>query len=218
MKDQEIKLNKGFVLQTEKHLKELDNDIDDFLSHELSIVTKIDDKMVRLINKDGQTVYEEKYEGNFNFSKFWSRASKLVDSNIMLTIDIRKSADYINTVIEFPVKVVAFVDDNEQLLKTSKEQLELMGHYIEIFSDPIKARNRITKHPKLFDKIILDQKMPQLSGSRLARELLSKFPFLRINLFTGNSSEVTVFRDTPFPTFTKDGSITVGDMLGRRAT
>lgn len=68
---------------------------------------------------------------------------------------------------------IAVIDDEPGILLTLRLFLEMEGHTPLLFSSPIKALEEIIK--KSVDLIILDIRMPELSGEELAG-ILKKNP------------------------------------------
>lgn len=64
---------------------------------------------------------------------------------------------------------ILFVDDEIDIVAVMKRGLELNGFDVDTFIDPLEALNHFK--PDYYDDIILDIKMPNLTGFELARKI-----------------------------------------------
>jgi two-component system, OmpR family, response regulator ChvI len=67
---------------------------------------------------------------------------------------------------------ILFVDDNKDILLTIKEGLEYHGFRVDIFSNPLEALSYFK--PELYDLVLIDVKMPHMSGFEFYQELRKK--------------------------------------------
>lgn len=67
---------------------------------------------------------------------------------------------------------VLFVDDNKDILLTVQTGLESYGFIVDTFSNPSEALSSFK--PELYDLVLIDIKMPQMSGFEFHQELLKK--------------------------------------------
>ena len=86
---------------------------------------------------------------------------------------------------------ILFIDDEKPLVQFSKEILEYLGYTVTAKTDSIKALEVFKQTPDLFDLIITDQTMPNMTGLDLAKKILAVRPDLPIVLCTGFSTETT---------------------------
>ncbi len=86
---------------------------------------------------------------------------------------------------------VLFIDDDELLMGLGKDTLERLGYTVTAVSSGTKALKLFSKDPRLFDLVITDQTMPELTGLRLAKRLLKIRRDIPIILLTGHSDAVT---------------------------
>jgi PAS domain S-box-containing protein len=102
---------------------------------------------------------------------------------------------------ELPVKVtpeplatgrerVLLVDDEEVQVQSIRNMLERLGYTVVAMTDSAEALSLFRKDPGAFDLVITDQTMPQLTGVRLAEEVLRIRPGLPVVLCTGFSEMV----------------------------
>jgi PAS domain S-box-containing protein len=85
---------------------------------------------------------------------------------------------------------VLLVDDNIEVAEFLDELLTSWGLDVVPFADGLKARDHFLIQPHAYDLVILDQTMPNLTGLRLAGQLLEVRTDLPIILYTGYSEEV----------------------------
>lgn len=86
---------------------------------------------------------------------------------------------------------VLVVDDEEAIVSLIKEALSNYGiNNVIGFSDSSLALKDFKEHSQEYDVVITDQTMPKLTGSELAKEILSIKPDLPIILCTGFSERV----------------------------
>lgn len=67
---------------------------------------------------------------------------------------------------------ILYVDDNNDILLTIKEGLEYHGFIVDTFSNPLEALSSFK--PELYDLVLIDVKMPQMSGFEFHHELQKK--------------------------------------------
>ncbi len=86
---------------------------------------------------------------------------------------------------------ILFIDDEKPLVQFSKEILEYLGYTVTAKTDSIKALEVFKQTPDLFDLVITDQTMPNMTGLDLATKILAVRPDLPIVLCTGFGTETT---------------------------
>ncbi|MCP4634585.1 MAG: PAS domain S-box protein [candidate division Zixibacteria bacterium] len=86
---------------------------------------------------------------------------------------------------------ILFIDDEEQLTYLGKRMLEKLGYSVTIRTSSIEALEAFRAQPDNFDLIITDMTMPNLTGLKLAKEILDIRPEIPIILMTGYSELVT---------------------------
>jgi len=87
---------------------------------------------------------------------------------------------------------IMFVDDEEMIAQVVKELLELLGYEVTIKTNATEALEEFRSRPDRYDLVITDQIMPTLTGTKLARELMSIRPEVPIIIITGYRDSVTV--------------------------
>ncbi|MDH5299120.1 MAG: PAS domain S-box protein, partial [Desulfobulbaceae bacterium] len=86
---------------------------------------------------------------------------------------------------------ILYVEDEAPLAELGKRLLESYGYLVTAETASIKALELFKASPQEFDLVITDQSMPQMSGGRLAEELLMVRPDIPIILCTGYSDEIS---------------------------
>ena len=86
---------------------------------------------------------------------------------------------------------ILFVDDETVLVEMGQEMLQTLGYQVTGIRSSLEALERFRNKPSLFDLIITDMTMPQMTGIDLSRQILqirSGFPII---LCTGYSEIIT---------------------------
>ena len=77
-----------------------------------------------------------------------------------------------NTTIKEPSYKILFVDDDNDILLAIKVSLEYHGFIVDTFSNPLEALSSFK--PEIYDFVLIDVKMPQMSGFEFHQELRKK--------------------------------------------
>ncbi len=85
---------------------------------------------------------------------------------------------------------ILVVDDDKSVAGFIGELLDSRGYRVTIMTSSIKALKCFKNNPEVFDLVVMDQTMPDMTGVELARELLRICPELPIILCTGHSEDV----------------------------
>jgi two-component system, cell cycle sensor histidine kinase and response regulator CckA len=80
-------------------------------------------------------------------------------------------------------KIMA-VDDEFDILQIIKRYLEKWGFAVDAFMNPLDAIEQFKKDPDLYSVILLDVRMPEISGIALAELMLKVKPGARIVIMT----------------------------------
>jgi PAS domain S-box-containing protein len=86
---------------------------------------------------------------------------------------------------------ILFVDDEQALVNLGKQMLEKLGYEAVIRTSSVEALELFKTQPEKFDMVITDMTMPNLTGEKLARELINARPDIPIILCTGYSENIT---------------------------
>jgi len=86
---------------------------------------------------------------------------------------------------------ILFVDDEELITQITQKQLERLGYRVEAETDPLRALDKLMAEPDLFDLVITDMTMPQLTGEDLVREIIKIKPGIPVIICTGYNDKIT---------------------------
>ena len=86
---------------------------------------------------------------------------------------------------------ILFVDDEQALVSLSKKMLELLGYQAVTRTSSIEALELFQHDPYRFDMVITDMTMPNMTGDKLACEMLKIRPDIPVILCTGYSEQIT---------------------------
>jgi len=82
-------------------------------------------------------------------------------------------------------ELILLVDDEEMMINVTKQILERLGFDVVAKTSSIDALEAFQEEPDRFDLVITDQVMPHMTGTQLARELISVRPDISIILCSG---------------------------------
>jgi PAS domain S-box-containing protein len=85
---------------------------------------------------------------------------------------------------------VLFIDDEESIVKLTRQRLERLGYKVEATTNPVEALALFNSQPDQFDLIITDLTMPKMTGDKLVGEILNLRPNIPIILCTGFSEKI----------------------------
>ena len=88
-------------------------------------------------------------------------------------------------------ETILFVDDEAPVVKVAKQMLEKMGYKITTRTNSIQALEDFRRQPDKFDLIVTDMTMPNLTGDKLAKEIMQIRPDIPIILCTGYTDLIT---------------------------
>lgn len=123
------------------------------------------------------------------------------------------------------VEHVLFLDDEPTLVEIGKQMLEQLGYQVTARTSSVEALDLFRAQPGQFDLVITDMTMPQMTGDRLAQELMSIRKDLPVILCTGFSHAITGERAARLgikaflmkPLVRRDLARTVREVLDRRS-
>ena len=142
----------------------------------------------------GLSVVHGIVKGAGGFINVYSEPGKGTIFNIYLPV-IKNDSDAGKVIKELPFKRgtghILLVDDEIEILKMEKEILENLGYKVTSRSSSIEALELFKKIPNKFDLIITDMAMPNMSGDKLAQELIKIRPDISILLCTGFSETMS---------------------------
>jgi PAS domain S-box-containing protein len=133
-----------------------------------------------VMNHSGEiTVYSEPGKGTM-FHVYLPRAESAVAKESTTLQPIPRGNEH-----------VLFVDDEDEIAIMGKQMLERLGYRVTTRTSSVEALEAFRADPDRFDIVITDQTMPQMTGSRLAKELTSIKPNIPIVLISGFSETST---------------------------
>jgi len=88
-------------------------------------------------------------------------------------------------------ETILFVDDEESIVKLNKVRLERLGYQVIGTADPLEALELFRHNSIQFDLVITDMTMPNMTGDRLAAEIMKVRPHIPIILCTGFSGRIS---------------------------
>jgi len=86
---------------------------------------------------------------------------------------------------------ILVADDEPQLVELWKEMLEGYGYSVDGYSSSLAALDRFREDPMAYDIVLLDQTMPGMAGSELAKRMLLARPGMPIIIATGFSETIS---------------------------
>jgi CheY-like chemotaxis protein len=86
---------------------------------------------------------------------------------------------------------ILLVDDEEDLVEVGAKMLSHLGYEVATRLDGVEALEAFRSQPERFDLVITDMTMPNLTGDRLAKELMRIRPDIPIILYTGFNESIT---------------------------
>lgn len=86
---------------------------------------------------------------------------------------------------------ILFVDDEKDIATLYKQILENLGYVVTAKTNSLETLEEFKKNPDIYNLVITDQTMPNLTGADLAKEILHIRPDLPIILCTGYSESIT---------------------------
>jgi CheY-like chemotaxis protein len=85
---------------------------------------------------------------------------------------------------------ILLVEDVEAVAVLERQMLERLGYRVESKTDSMDALNLFRSDPEAFDLVITDMTMPNLTGDKLAGELISIRPNIPVIICTGFSERI----------------------------
>jgi CheY-like chemotaxis protein len=107
----------------------------------------------------------------------------VIDAEVLLTAEPEKELPGGN-------ERILCVDDDKATVDTIRSMLEKLGYKVTARTKSIEALKAFRKNPNIFDLVITDQTMPNMTGKELAGELMSIRSDIPIILSTGFSEQI----------------------------
>ena len=90
-------------------------------------------------------------------------------------------------------KSIAIMDDEEDIVSLFLEAIEQYGYFVLGFTNPNILINYIHQHPDQIGLILIDYKLPQLTGCELANQIFAKNPKIKMVLITAYDDVINNF-------------------------
>jgi len=126
------------------------------------------------------TVKSELHKGT-TVHIYFPKAKQLEPTNEILTDQSMPTGD----------ERILFIDDEQNLVYIGKEMLEYLGYEVTASTSSAEALELFQSRPDRFDLVITDMTMPQITGEKLAQELIKIRSDIPIIICTGFSEKVT---------------------------
>jgi len=85
---------------------------------------------------------------------------------------------------------ILIVDDDPSIVKLTQKRLEILGYQATAVTSSKDCLDLFKSAPDVYDLVITDQTMPQMTGEKLAKKLMQSRPNIPIILCTGYSSKI----------------------------
>ncbi|MCF8070515.1 MAG: GAF domain-containing protein [Desulfobacterales bacterium] len=104
-------------------------------------------------------------------------------------IKSRKIAQEIETDLQIQkgTERILLVDDQDLIVNMERQKLERLGYYVTTRTSSTEALSTFRANPDIFDLVITDMTMPNMTGDKLAEEMIKIRPDIPILLCTGFS-------------------------------
>ena len=86
---------------------------------------------------------------------------------------------------------ILFIDDEIALLDIGQQMLDRLGYHVVTRSSSLEALELFQAGPDEFDLVITDMTMPNMTGDKLAQEMMFVRPDIPVILCTGYSHQIT---------------------------
>jgi len=90
---------------------------------------------------------------------------------------------------------ILFIDDEPALAKMGKQLLESLGYKVEMITKSSEALELFRKKPDRFDLVVTDMTMPNITGEKLAIELMNIRPDIPVMLCSGFNYNIDKKKD-----------------------
>jgi PAS domain S-box-containing protein len=108
-----------------------------------------------------------------------------------ITGDRRAHRPYASEALPFGTERILFVDDEAALSKMGSQILESLGYSVTARISSFEALELFKTMPDKFDLVITDTTMPNMTGDKLAVELMKIRPDIPVMLCTGYSKRIS---------------------------
>ena len=102
-----------------------------------------------------------------------------------------EEAKYVSETLSTGHEHILFVDDEPTLGKISTRVLEQLGYKVTAMKSSVEALDLFRSNPMEFDLVITDMTMPNMTGDKLAVEIMHIRPEIPVILCTGYSKKIS---------------------------
>jgi PAS domain S-box-containing protein len=92
---------------------------------------------------------------------------------------------------EMGTERILLVDDEEPIVRLEQMTLERLGYQVTARTSSVEALGAFRTNPEVFDLVITDMSMPNMTGDKLARELMVIKPGIPVIICTGFSEKMS---------------------------
>jgi CheY-like chemotaxis protein len=85
---------------------------------------------------------------------------------------------------------ILLVDDEKALADIEQQILTWQGYKVEVRTCPIEALEAFRANPQGFDLVLTDMTMPQMTGMKMAKQMITIRPDIPVILCTGFSDQI----------------------------
>jgi len=125
--------------------------------------------------------------------KVFSKKGEGTTFNVYLPL-IKKSNKIVASdpisVLQTGMERLLLVDDEKSIMRLEKQMLERLGYKVDAHSSSIDALETFKTHPDDYDLVVTDMTMPNMTGDKLAKEILSIRSNIPIIICTGFSERI----------------------------
>ncbi len=132
----------------------------------------------------------ESYGGKISVD---SKPSQGTLFTICLPVTRKRQEDRLYQSEELPTGTerILFVDDEAPIAKMGSQILERLGYSVSARTSSVEAVELFRTKPNEFDLIVTDMTMPNMTGDKLAIELMKIRPDIPVILCTGYSKKIS---------------------------
>jgi CheY-like chemotaxis protein len=85
---------------------------------------------------------------------------------------------------------ILLVDDEESVVRLEKQMLERLGYNVSARSNSLEALKTFNSNPDDYDLVVTDMTMPNMTGDKLAKEILAVRSDMPVIICTGFSERI----------------------------
>ena len=97
----------------------------------------------------------------------------------------------VNDILPVGNEHILLVDDEDAVVSVEKQMIEEFGYHVTALTSSMEAMKAFSAQPDKFDLVITDMTMPDMTGDRLAAEIVKIRPDIPVIICTGFSEKMT---------------------------